>query len=258
METLAFTLRKFAMIALFGFLGAVYTVPGEAAITSYQLQGLIGSDNVLDGGTNDIASEAEFVVNNPVLATTSFSLNFVLDDSIVGAPAGVAGSIFASAVSSLELIIGGTTYWSSSAADVSEFINGIAPNPVNHQWSIFETNGAQAGVEFIDLQDSLAGFDLVENMQLGSLNVFLIDSGGALFGSNPPELVAFDGSEFEDSTFELRWLGEFNDYDYRVIGNIDNIIVTTVPVPTAILFFASSLLGLSGMARWKRSSASMS
>lgn len=238
-----FSLQKVAMVAFFAMFGALYAVPSQATITSYELMGHLGEGQVYWGGSDDEVIDSGFEVTNPLLQGVAFSLKFDLNDSVAGVSVGAADFTFAEAVSNLELMVGGASFWKAEKSDVTESEEAGA-----QQWYIAETTGVHDAGEYVDLVDS-SDSSIVDELKIGSFELILVDLDGALFGSSPFELAAFDGSEFELAEIQLKWLGF--DYDYKISGGIESVVVSAVPVPSALLFFATSLVGFLGIARKK-------
>jgi hypothetical protein len=243
-------LRQPAVLILMGLLAVVFALPAGAAIFSYQLSGSIGGDGGLisdvdapGAPTADNVSVSPDPFPNPV----PFTISFDLDDSVTGVPAGSNGSSFSSAITNLVIDINGSAFYSSSAEDVSEFDNGS-----NHQWSFFTFGGPYNLVDdSVDIEDDMGNF--VDSLQLMQADLFLLDTDSTLFSQNPPELVAFNGNEFEFGDFDLTWRSVASDlYLYSVTGDIESITVSAVPLPSAFWLFGSALLGLSGIAKRKK------
>ncbi len=235
-----------AVLLLLGLLITIFTLPAGAAIISYQMTGSIGGDGgeIFDTGTFNPTGDMVFVAPDPFPNAVSFTLSFDLDDSISGTPAGSNGSSFLSAISNLDLMIDGMPFFSNSSVDLDEFDNGS-----NHQWSIFNFGGNfMTGASLLDVEDDLG--DIVDSLDIGSMDLFLLDTDATLFSQSPPELAVINGGEFEFAEIELNWFG--GTYDYNVIGTIDTITASAVPVPGAFWLFGSALLGLSGIARRKK------
>lgn len=198
----------------------------------------------------------------PLEAGDSFTLSFILDDqaaqsSTYNSPHSV-GATYGNALTGLSLSVNGEIYWQSPVEDVGEYIHPNASG--NHQWSFFGFNGSlQNGgelIEVLEVEDQdLNPPEIVDELSFGGLSLFLLDTDSALFTQSPPELTTFDGSEFDLSWIELNWFGQGVDpsfqslYDMSINGQIDNIAVSSVPLPAAFWLFGSVLLALMPVAR---------
>lgn len=249
-KTCLTTLRRSIAAGLLTFAGTVTaTSAGAANITSYTLSGTFYNESIYDAGGNPYIPTSNNVIIDPyddIVSGTDFTLTFNLDNTTPGAPLGSNGSQFLSAVSNLELTFDSGIYigWNNYGMndDVLAFNNAGS----NDQWSIFSTPYNSTDIDYLSVYD-IDNSDYPELLTLDFLELSLLDMDEALYSTSPPELIAFNGTEFEVAELNLTWLGDNGVYDYAVFGEVTSITVSAVPLPGALWLFGSGLLAFVGI-----------
>jgi len=249
------TLHRSIVAGLLTIAGTVITTSVEAAsITSYTISGTFYNESIYGAGGDPYTPTSDNVIIDPyddIVSGTDFTLTFDLDDTIPGAPLGSNGSKFSSAVSNLELMFDSGTYigWDNygTTDDVFAFNNAGSSD----QWSIFSTPYYSTDIDNLSIYD-VDNNDYPESLTLDFLELTLLDTDEALYSTSPPELVAFNGTEFEITEMNLTWLGDNGVYDYTVFGEVNSITVSAVPLPSALWLFGSGLFAFVSMAARSR------
>ena len=249
------TLHRTIVAGLLTIAGTVITTSaGAANITSYTISGTFYNESIYDAGGDPYTYTSDNVIIDPhddIVSGTDFTLTFDLDDTIPGAPLGSNGSQFLSAASNLELTFNSGAYIGWDNYGTTDDVIAVNNAGSNDQWSIFSTPYYSTDIDYLNVYDIDNG-TYPESLTLDSLEFSLLDTDEALYSTSPPELVAFNGTEFEITEVNLTWLGDSGVYDYIVFGEVNSITVSAVPLPGALWLFGSGLFAFISMAARSR------
>lgn len=232
-------------------------------IVSYEMTGSFytpGMLEVIDANTGDTVPDA-VLVNDPYFSYSSFTLSFDVDLGATGyIPSFSDTAVFESAVTNISLSIDGNPYWSSSIGTARQTDPVNAAFPQLWAWSSDGVFDPPVD-ELVAIDSNTSGY--LATLTPESVDIALIDSSRTLYETySLLDLIFFDGSEFDDMAMIISWRAEvydqyenlISDYEayYALIGTIENVYVTAVPVPAAIWLFGSGLLAFGGLTRLRR------
>jgi len=258
--------RLAAGIILTGTLLLSAQTPTMAAnIVNYEMSGYFNTPGTLeleDYYSGEIVTDAE-LLDDPFNYMFSFSLSFDLDPHVSGyVPIFSPSAIFDDAVSNMSMSVDGNPYWSSNSPSYVAQTSPIYDPTASDHWSWSNSSGTFTTPDELTVIDQF-GFELA-TMTPGSVGIDLDDATGTLYdGQSLSDLLIFDGSEFTNMQLILNWkipelydtYGDpINNYYgfYELMGTIETVQVSAVPVPAAVWLFGSGMLALSVVGRKRR------
>ena len=234
----------------------VLSLNAQATLWQYKVSGHL--DRVDFNVTNHLTGYTVNWEQAEDLLGSAYELSFILDDSVT--PTFSTNSIYP-AISDPVVKLNDRVVFRGDF-DRQGVLEG-EPNRA-HTWTMFLFPPALQEVPLIP--DPIAvevkspfGDTTMTELNLSSLNLFLVDKDKALYSNTPPELVAPDGDEFERKQFSLVWSREEDivipgdpgrddlAVSYSIKGEVDTFSKTLVPIPGAVWLFVPAILGLLAM-----------
>lgn len=261
------------MVILVG-VSVLGSTSAQAELFNYTLTGTL--DNAFfasDISSSDDFGEVDLLGSTGSLGDNlfdrAFVLTFTLDDSLPISNDFGSSAIYNNAITDVSLTVEGAAT-ASSATNSAFMADSISSQ---QQWSF-----QRAGTDTAPTLDENLGIDFFGPVPEGDnvfvdftgIDVFLIDKDSGLFSNTPPELVAFNSDDFDDSgdftIFQLTWdagfdiidpdtgSSDFLSLEITLDGTIESIVggSAAVPLPATVWLFCSGLLGIAGLTRRKK------
>lgn len=229
-----------------------------AAMVDYTVTGQFYADSlqVTDQYDNPVNA---FIHPQPVNISSSFTLNFRVDEDTIGTvPIFTAVANFWDAVSNVSLNINGSNVLTSTETGLLQQFPGDNGYYSRWSWSLFSENIGLSDVMVFDAENFQQP---LTTLNAQSINFALYDSTDTIYSSGfPDNIITASLGDFDSTEFSIWWgmnyddpYGFNGDASYTVYGTIDNIsTVSAVPLPAAAWLFISGIGGLVVVSRRKQ------